>query len=482
MSTETIFFSYSRDDSEFVLQLAKNLRQAGANIWLDQLDISAGSRWDKSIEQVLTRSKTLLVILSKTSVTSDNVLDEVSFALEEGKTVVPVLLEDCEIPFRLRRLQYADFTENREKGIQTLIHALHLDADVASKLSDYTEKKASGIEQEEKNKIVEVDKELEKKQRPLPDNETTLKTHTEPTNKHASNVSSTQPKSSSPKAKPTQKTSAEPIKKGKAKKTIIVLLLVIVLAVGAWSSQFLLVDEDTKWFNDTLQRNTVQDFEFYISRFPEGKFIDQAHDSIYAKTSRERSKKEQELKEKESQDWENALTANNIEAYQNYINHYPNGNHIVEARQKMTVFSENIENQRQDEEAWNTSVSVGSITALLDYYTNPQLLGNHREEALQKIKETGQKGWLYCGRFSGDKMTESIFDLIWRAQDFTQKDILKPNDVVMLKANESARRTYRYADNRNTNNANQTLIEKNKKMYILAVKKEGNALIAHVIY
>ncbi|PKP40461.1 MAG: hypothetical protein CVT96_08715 [Bacteroidetes bacterium HGW-Bacteroidetes-13] len=44
MSTETIFFSYSRDDTEFVLQLAKNLRQAGADVWLDQLDISPGSR------------------------------------------------------------------------------------------------------------------------------------------------------------------------------------------------------------------------------------------------------------------------------------------------------------------------------------------------------------------------------------------------------------------------------------------------------
>ena len=35
----TIFFSYSRENSETVLELAKELRGAGANIWLDQLDI-----------------------------------------------------------------------------------------------------------------------------------------------------------------------------------------------------------------------------------------------------------------------------------------------------------------------------------------------------------------------------------------------------------------------------------------------------------
>lgn len=136
MSTGTIFFSYSRDDSEFVLELAKTLRNAGATVWLDQLDIKPGSRWDRSIETALEKSNTLLVILSKSSVSSQNVLDEVSYALEENKKVVPVLLESCDIPFRLRRLQFADFSQDKDKGIQTLIAALDLERDVAVKLKD----------------------------------------------------------------------------------------------------------------------------------------------------------------------------------------------------------------------------------------------------------------------------------------------------------------------------------------------------------
>jgi hypothetical protein len=43
------FFSYSRQDSEFVLRLAKDLREAGAAIWLDQLDIEPGQRWDTTV-------------------------------------------------------------------------------------------------------------------------------------------------------------------------------------------------------------------------------------------------------------------------------------------------------------------------------------------------------------------------------------------------------------------------------------------------
>ena len=44
------------------------------------------------------------VVLSPRSVTSQNVMDEVSYALEEGKRVVPIVCEDCKVPFRLRRV------------------------------------------------------------------------------------------------------------------------------------------------------------------------------------------------------------------------------------------------------------------------------------------------------------------------------------------------------------------------------------------
>lgn len=131
----TIFFSYSRKDSDFALELGKKLREVGANIWLDQLDISPGTNWDNSIQKALENSDTLLVILSKTSVISKNVNDEYSYALEEGKRVVPVLLEDCDIPFRLKRLQYADFSVNPSNGIKTLIETLNLNSNTSIKLA-----------------------------------------------------------------------------------------------------------------------------------------------------------------------------------------------------------------------------------------------------------------------------------------------------------------------------------------------------------
>jgi uncharacterized protein YbdZ (MbtH family) len=103
--TPTLFCSYDRADAEFALKLANDLRSAGISLWIDQLDIPAGDRWDIAVESALKASPCLLVVLSPASVESQNVMDEVAFALGSNKKVVPVLHRRCDIPFRIQRLQ-----------------------------------------------------------------------------------------------------------------------------------------------------------------------------------------------------------------------------------------------------------------------------------------------------------------------------------------------------------------------------------------
>ena len=121
------FFSYARNDTEFVLKLAKELRAKGGNLWVDQLDILGGQHWDQAVEQALKSCQGMLAVLSPESVGSNNVMDEVSYALEEGKQVVPILLRSCDIPFRLRRVQYIDFTSDYDTGFSQLRKALRLE-------------------------------------------------------------------------------------------------------------------------------------------------------------------------------------------------------------------------------------------------------------------------------------------------------------------------------------------------------------------
>ncbi len=118
------FFSYAREDSTFVLRLVKDLRTAGADVWLDQLDIGLGKHWDTEIENALRASPCHVTVLSPDAVASQDVRNEYSFALEEHKQVIPLLHRDCAIPFRLRLLQYVDFRTDYEKGFRDLAKAL----------------------------------------------------------------------------------------------------------------------------------------------------------------------------------------------------------------------------------------------------------------------------------------------------------------------------------------------------------------------
>ena len=125
---QKIFFSYSRGDSKFALKLATELKNAGIKLWIDQLDLPAGKPWDTEVEKSLENSASLLVILSEKSVTSNNVLDEVSHALDNNKQIYPVVINNCKIPFRLKRLQHIDFTMDYDTGLHHLLQALDVSA------------------------------------------------------------------------------------------------------------------------------------------------------------------------------------------------------------------------------------------------------------------------------------------------------------------------------------------------------------------
>lgn len=125
MENSRIFFSYSRTDgAAFALKLAGDLRNAGADIWVDQLNIQPGKRWDIEVEKALTSAACVLFVATEQSTTSTNVLDEVYYALEENKDVTPVIAAGCKIPFRLRRLQFIDFTTSYDAALKHLLKFL----------------------------------------------------------------------------------------------------------------------------------------------------------------------------------------------------------------------------------------------------------------------------------------------------------------------------------------------------------------------
>ena len=134
MSAETIFVSYSSNDRPFALGLVKELQSMGANVWIDQLGIGLGENWDTAIEEALEKSETFMLILSPTSVESQNVQDEVSVAINTKKKLVPILIKECELPMRWQRRQYADLTNDPDKAINDILTFLGLKEQASNSL------------------------------------------------------------------------------------------------------------------------------------------------------------------------------------------------------------------------------------------------------------------------------------------------------------------------------------------------------------
>jgi TolB-like protein/Tfp pilus assembly protein PilF len=117
------FVSYSRSDAEIAERLVTDLRDRGVGVWFDQHDIPPGVRWDTAIDEALHNATSILVLLSPQATRSENVLDEIHLALEEGHAIFPVLIEPCRVPYRISRREWIDLADY-ERGVSQLCTAL----------------------------------------------------------------------------------------------------------------------------------------------------------------------------------------------------------------------------------------------------------------------------------------------------------------------------------------------------------------------
>jgi len=65
---------------------------------------------------------TFIVLLGKDL--SQNTIYEIKLAKEKGKRIIPVLVEDTQLPPDLSDLKYVDLRWNKEEGLKTVVEAV----------------------------------------------------------------------------------------------------------------------------------------------------------------------------------------------------------------------------------------------------------------------------------------------------------------------------------------------------------------------
>ena len=127
---KNLFISYSRADLDYVKRLVAILRDTGFNIWFDA-NIRSGQHWDNTIQREITKADILIIILSNSSVASNNVMDEASYAISKDKTIIPVRIDNCEAPMRLARFQHIDLSSDFKAGVERLISDINYEKEQA---------------------------------------------------------------------------------------------------------------------------------------------------------------------------------------------------------------------------------------------------------------------------------------------------------------------------------------------------------------
>jgi adenylate cyclase len=103
-----VFISYARDDQASAERFAHALEAEGFSVWWDAA-LRSGEAYDEVIEAALKRARAVVVLWSRQSVASRWVRAEATLA-DRCKTLVPVMIETCDLPIMFELTQTAKLT------------------------------------------------------------------------------------------------------------------------------------------------------------------------------------------------------------------------------------------------------------------------------------------------------------------------------------------------------------------------------------
>lgn len=142
-----VFISHASEDNAAVKRLTKRLKEDGFDPWLDLERLLPGQDWNLEIEKSMRESGAILLCFSEESVSKESYIQKEykrAMRIQEEKPegtifVIPVRLDNCELPFYLREIQWVDYPD----GYERLVAALNLRAGRKAVVKKEEEKKES---------------------------------------------------------------------------------------------------------------------------------------------------------------------------------------------------------------------------------------------------------------------------------------------------------------------------------------------------
>jgi WD40 repeat protein len=131
-----VFVSYSRRDSEFVGRLSASIHDNGKEVWVDTDGIADGEVFPEAIKRAIEGSDAFVFVITPDSTHSAYCENEVEYARELQKRIVPVLrapVPDSELHAEIRDRSWIPFTDDAQYGpsLSRLLSAIDTDLEGA---------------------------------------------------------------------------------------------------------------------------------------------------------------------------------------------------------------------------------------------------------------------------------------------------------------------------------------------------------------
>lgn len=137
----TPFIAYSKLDKDAARDFVAKLKSRGwIDPWIDVEDILPGQVWQAAVATGVRNSHAVIILLSKAALASEGYFqNEIRLALDtvaekpEGTIfIIPIRLDECEVPEMLKKYQYVDYfgeARQKESVFSSLIAALRVRAE-----------------------------------------------------------------------------------------------------------------------------------------------------------------------------------------------------------------------------------------------------------------------------------------------------------------------------------------------------------------
>jgi hypothetical protein len=123
------FLCHASEDKRFVESLGRFLDAQNVPVWYDRREIQVGDSIVHRVSEGLASASHVVVVLSRTSVQKNWVQRELASSLmrqlaNASVKLLPVLLDDCELPTLLSDIKYADCRQDSQHGFADLLAAI----------------------------------------------------------------------------------------------------------------------------------------------------------------------------------------------------------------------------------------------------------------------------------------------------------------------------------------------------------------------